>query len=75
MTAVGRAVVLAISGYQRIVSPYLPAACRFAPTCSEYARSAVMEHGVVRGVWLALKRLVRCQPLYPGGYDPPPRRG
>jgi hypothetical protein len=75
MTGIARAVVLAISGYQRVVSPYLPQACRFAPTCSEYARTAVMEHGVGRGAWFAVKRVLRCQPFSTGGYDPPPRRG
>jgi uncharacterized protein len=60
--------------YQRLVSPMLPRACRFAPTCSEYARLALLEHGVRRGTWLALKRLARCHPFNPGGYDPPPVR-
>ena len=75
MTGVARVVVLAIGGYQRVISPYLPQACRFGPTCSEYARAAVMEHGVGRGAWLAVKRVLRCQPFATGGYDPPPRRG
>jgi putative membrane protein insertion efficiency factor len=61
--------------YQRLVSPLLPAACRFAPTCSEYARQAVLEHGLARGAWLAVRRLGRCHPFNPGGYDPPPVRG
>jgi putative membrane protein insertion efficiency factor len=60
--------------YQRLVSPLLPPACRFVPTCSEYARLAVLEHGLVRGAWLASRRLARCHPLNPGGYDPPPVR-
>ncbi len=60
--------------YQRLVSPLLPRACRFAPTCSEYARLAVLEHGVGRGAWLAIRRLARCHPFHPGGYDPPPAR-
>jgi len=60
--------------YQRLVSPMLPRACRFAPTCSEYARVALLEHGVGRGTWLALGRLARCHPFNPGGYDPPPVR-
>jgi hypothetical protein len=60
--------------YQRLVSPLLPPACRFAPTCSEYARLAVLEHGVGRGAWLAIRRLARCHPFHPGGYDPPPAR-
>ncbi|HEU4367887.1 MAG TPA: membrane protein insertion efficiency factor YidD [Methylomirabilota bacterium] len=62
----------AIVTYQWLVSPLLPRACRFAPTCSEYARLALLEHGLARGTWLALCRLARCHPFHPGGYDPPP---
>ena len=69
-----RAVLAALTGYQRFVSPLLPWACRFAPTCSEYARLALLEHGAARGGWLALRRVLRCHPFHPGGYDPPPRR-
>ncbi len=69
-----RLVVGAVVTYQRWLSPLLPPACRFAPTCSEYARLAVMEHGVGHGSWLALRRLVRCHPFNRGGYDPPPVR-
>jgi uncharacterized protein len=61
-----------VGAYQRLVSPYLPRACRFAPTCSEYARIALLEHGLGRGGWLAVRRLARCHPFHPGGYDPPP---
>ena len=60
--------------YQRLVSPLLPRACRFAPSCSEYARLAVLDHGVGRGVWLAARRLARCHPFSAGGYDPPPAK-
>ncbi|HZO93840.1 MAG TPA: membrane protein insertion efficiency factor YidD [Candidatus Baltobacteraceae bacterium] len=68
-------VVAALRLYKAIVSPLLPPACRFAPTCSEYAAEAVQKHGVVRGGTLALRRLVRCGPWHPGGYDPvPPRK-
>jgi len=63
-----------IVAYQRGVSPWLPQACRFAPTCSEYARQALLEHGLARGAWLALCRLACCHPFHPGGYDPPPAR-
>ena len=63
-----------VAGYQQLVSPWLPSACRFAPTCSEYARLALLEHGLVRGAWLAVRRLTSCHPLHPGGYDPPPAR-
>jgi putative membrane protein insertion efficiency factor len=67
-----KAAVVAVRGYQRLVSPLLPRSCRFAPTCSEYAAQAITQHGVLRGVALALGRLARCQPFHPGGYDPPP---
>jgi hypothetical protein len=67
-----RAAVLVVRGYQRLVSPFLPSRCRFAPTCSEYAAQAITQHGIVRGVGLAVRRLARCHPFHPGGYDPPP---
>lgn len=70
-----RVAVAVIALYQRLLSPLLPRACRFAPTCSEYAKLALAEHGALRGTWLALRRVVRCHPLHPGGYDPPPVRG
>lgn len=70
-----RAVAAVITAYQRLVSPLLPSACRFAPTCSEYAKLALAEHGAARGGWLALCRVLRCHPFHPGGYDPPPVRG
>jgi len=70
-----RVAVAVITLYQRLLSPLLPRACRFAPTCSEYAKLALAEHGALRGTWLALRRVVRCHPLHPGGYDPPPVRG
>lgn len=74
MSALTRAAVVGLEVYQRLVSPFLPPACRFAPTCSEYARQAVAEHGLRRGLWLAARRLSRCHPFYPGGWDPPPPR-
>ncbi len=61
-----------IRAYQRVLSPLLPRRCRFYPSCSEYAAQAVLKHGVFRGGWLALRRLVRCGPWHPGGYDPVP---
>lgn len=57
--------------YKRWLSPLLPAACRFVPTCSEYARLAVLEHGVSSGGVRAVGRLLRCHPLHPGGVDLP----
>lgn len=58
--------------YKRFISPLLPPACRFEPTCSVYAMGAIEKHGFARGSWLALKRLARCHPLNPGGWDPVP---
>jgi len=72
MTWVARLALAGISGYQQLISPIIGSACRFSPTCSEYARLAVIEHGVVYGIWLAVRRLARCQPFHPGGFDPPP---
>ena len=61
-----------IRQYQFLVSPFLPNTCRFAPTCSDYAHEAIVRHGILRGVWLALRRILRCHPFHPGGYDPAP---
>ncbi|MGA9564749.1 MAG: membrane protein insertion efficiency factor YidD [Candidatus Korobacteraceae bacterium] len=61
-----------LRGYKRWISPMLPHACRFEPTCSEYALEAVERHGALRGSWLALTRLLRCHPLARAGYDPVP---
>jgi putative membrane protein insertion efficiency factor len=71
---IARLLIAVLTAYQRAVSPLLPQACRFAPTCSEYARLAVAEHGAVRGLWLAIRRITKCQPFHPGGWDPPPTR-
>ncbi|HUA84722.1 MAG TPA: membrane protein insertion efficiency factor YidD [Bryobacteraceae bacterium] len=56
--------------YKRWISPLLPSACRYYPTCSEYMLQAIEMHGVVRGVWMGLKRLARCHPFHAGGFDP-----
>jgi uncharacterized protein len=61
-----------IRGYQLILSPYLPAACRYTPTCSQYGIEALQRFGAAKGSWLTLKRICRCHPGYPGGYDPVP---
>ena len=69
------ALAAAFRAWKRWVSPSLPPACRFEPTCSEYAAEAVEEHGALRGTWLALRRLLRCHPFARSGFDPvPPRR-
>jgi putative membrane protein insertion efficiency factor len=60
--------------YRRLISPVLPPACRFAPTCSEYAQESIEKHGMLRGGTMALRRLLRCGPWHPGGYDPVPLR-
>jgi putative membrane protein insertion efficiency factor len=68
-----KAVLLALlRGYQLLISPLLGANCRFYPTCSDYAREAIERHGALRGTWLAIKRIGRCHPYHPGGYDPVP---
>ncbi|MFN2460616.1 MAG: membrane protein insertion efficiency factor YidD [Candidatus Velthaea sp.] len=65
-------VLTLLRGYKLAISPLLPPACRFLPTCSAYAQEAVEKHGAVRGILLAARRLGRCHPLHPGGYDPVP---
>jgi uncharacterized protein len=73
-----RIALAALAVYRAIVSPLLVAlfgyACRYEPSCSEYARLAIAEHGLARGASLALRRLARCHPLGGHGFDPPPRR-
>ena len=65
-----RIVLLPIRGYQKFISPGLPPSCRFSPSCSQYALEAVSKYGALKGMWLGARRLVRCHPFNPGGYDP-----
>lgn len=66
-----RAAVALVAGYKRFLSPFLPRACRFSPSCSEYARLAILKYGFLGGAWRALGRLLRCHPFHPGGVDLP----
>lgn len=76
LTAVRKVVVwimlLPIRFYQKVISPFTPASCRFTPTCSQYAKEAIMKHGPLKGTCLALRRLLRCHPWGGSGYDPVP---
>jgi hypothetical protein len=65
-----RIVIGVLEAYKLFVSPLLPSACRYYPTCSEYMMDAVQKHGVWKGTWMGLKRLGRCHPFHEGGYDP-----
>ena len=62
----------AIRAYQLLLSPLFPRCCRFAPSCSHYAAEALERHGIWRGLYLSLRRLLRCHPFHPGGWDPVP---
>lgn len=68
------ALVLTIRAYQYAIRPLLGAHCRYYPSCSDYAREAIERHGAARGSWLAVRRISRCHPYHPGGYDPVPDR-
>jgi putative membrane protein insertion efficiency factor len=61
-----------IKGYRSLISPLFPPVCRFQPTCSQYAIEAITQYGSFKGSWLAIKRILRCHPFHPGGYDPVP---
>ncbi|EKU50302.1 membrane protein insertion efficiency factor YidD [Staphylococcus massiliensis] len=58
--------------YQHYISPLTPPTCRFYPTCSEYTRQAIVEHGAIKGTWLGIKRIGKCHPFHKGGFDPVP---
>ena len=72
MSLPSRIAIALLDAYKRFLSPLLPRACRFEPTCSMYAREAISRHGLGRGGVLAVRRLFRCHPFHPGGMDPVP---
>lgn len=61
-----------VRGYQLLISPLLPPSCRFSPSCSQYSLEAIEKYGALKGFWLTVKRVIRCNPWNPGGYDPVP---
>lgn len=69
---IARSLLLLVGAYRFVVSPLLPQACRFHPSCSSYAEEALQRHGALRGGWLAARRVCRCGPWHAGGYDPVP---
>ena len=69
-----RILLASIQLYKKALSPVLPSACRFSPTCSVYAYEAIEMYGPLKGMWMGLKRILRCHPLHPGGFDPVPPR-
>jgi len=68
--AMRKALIAILRVYKRFISPLLPSACRFHPTCSEYMMEAVSKYGAARGVWMGTRRLLRCHPFHAGGFDP-----
>ena len=67
-----RLMIGVIRAYQLVISPALPPSCRFYPSCSEYALQAIAKYGAMKGMWLGVRRIARCHPFHPGGYDPVP---
>jgi uncharacterized protein len=70
---IARALLSLIRGYQLLLSPLLGRTCRFEPSCSHYTAACVQRFGAARGAWLGARRIARCHPFHPGGYDPPPQ--
>ena len=64
--------LLLVRGYRAVISPVLPRACRFEPSCAAYAEEALGRHHLARAIWLVVRRIFRCHPFHPGGYDPVP---
>ena len=75
LSPVGQSAILLIRTYQKVLSPLLGQRCRFYPSCSQYTLEAIQEWGLIKGTWLGAKRLSRCHPLNPGGFDPVPKKG
>lgn len=65
-----KAAIFLLIGYKRFLSPLLPSACRFYPTCSDYMREAIERHGLLQGGWMGICRLLKCHPFHAGGFDP-----
>jgi hypothetical protein len=72
MSPLARLLSLFVRAYQVVLSPYIGNQCRFTPTCSHYSLNALQKHGAFKGAYLTAKRLARCHPWHPGGYDPVP---
>ncbi|MEA3244719.1 MAG: membrane protein insertion efficiency factor YidD [Gemmatimonadota bacterium] len=72
MSPVRHVLILMVRAYQVSIGPMLPPSCRYFPSCSAYAIEALEKHGAMRGTWLAMRRIARCHPFTPGGYDPVP---
>ncbi len=69
---IGKILIVMVRAYQTGISPYLGSHCRYMPTCSQYFIEAVEKYGALKGSWLGIRRILRCNPWHPGGYDPVP---
>jgi hypothetical protein len=70
LSVIRKTILFIIELYRRTLSPYLPGGCRFTPTCSQYSKEAIEKYGIAKGFYLTVKRILKCHPLHPGGYDP-----